>query len=199
MDIDFLKDLFKEREVKIMGQDEEYKTYSVVIPIVYDGEYKILFEVRSHKLKFQPGDISLPGGKVEEGESPKEAALRELMEELGISEDSFEYIGQFDTLVTYHGRIIYVFTVFLKELNFNLSTDEVEEIFQVPIKYFKENTPDMYFAIIKANFEKEIKYKKMNNRLLSYRSPIYFYEYSGRIIWGITAKIIYNFIKQMFK
>lgn len=199
MNIDYLKQVLNKREVKIMGEDEEYKKYSVVIPIVYNDEYKILFEVRSKKLKFQPGDISLPGGKIEEGETPKQAAIRELIEELGISGENFEFIGQFDTLVTYHGKIIYVFVVLLKDLNFNLSIDEVDEIFLVPISFFKENVPDMYYASISARFEKENKYINMNQRLLSSRSPIYFYEYNGRLIWGITAKIIYNFIKEIFK
>ncbi|MCX7695909.1 MAG: CoA pyrophosphatase [Caloramator sp.] len=198
MNLDFIKNIFRQREVKIMGQEEEYKRYSVVIPIVYDDEYKILFEVRSHKLKFQPGDISLPGGKIEKGETPKEAALREFKEEIGIDNDSFEFIGQFDTLVTYHGKIIYVFVVFIKEFNFKLSTDEVDEIFLVPISFFKENIPDMYYATISASFEKENKYERMNQRLLASKSPIYFYEYKGRVIWGITAKIIYNFIKEIF-
>jgi hypothetical protein len=92
-----------------------------------------------------------------------------------------------------------VFVVFLKELNFKLSVDEVDEIFLVPISFFKENVPDMYYASISARFEKENKYINMNQRLLSSRSPIYFYGYNGQLIWGITAKIIYNFIKNIFE
>lgn len=197
MDINSIKGIFQNREIKIIDQDEEFKRYSVVIPLVYDNELKVLFEVRSKKLKFQPGDVSLPGGKIEEGEEPKEAAFREFMEEVGLKKDDFEYIGQFDTLVTYHGKIIYVFVVLVKKTDFVPSYDEVDELFFVPINFFKNTPPEMYYATINANFENDHKFTKIKPKLLTARSPIYFYEYGDKIIWGITAKIIYNFVKEI--
>jgi len=197
MNIYDIKSRFENREIKIIGQDEEFKRYSVVIPLVYDDELKILLEVRSKKLKFQPGDVSLPGGKIEEGEEPKEAALREFIEETGIREEDFEYIGQFDTLVTYHGKIIYVFVVLVKNLGFTPNPEEVDELFLVPFNYFKNTNPELYYATIDAKFENEHKFNKIKPKLLTAKSPIYFYEYQNKIIWGITAKIIYNFIKEI--
>lgn len=194
MDINILKDMLNSREVKIIGQDNEYKRFSVVIPLVFEGEYKILFEVRSHKLKFQPSEVSLPGGKIEENETAFEAALRELKEEVGVEDNDIYYLGQFDTLITYHGKIIYVFIVLLNKNKFKPSKDEVDELFLVPITYFKDTKPDIHYAILKAKFEENINDKDF--KLLSARSPIYFYDYEGKNIWGITAKIIYNFINE---
>lgn len=193
MELQSLKDFFNNREIKILGEENEYKRYAVAIPIYFDGNYKVLFEVRSHKLRFQPGDISFPGGKVEEGETPKEAAIRELIEETGLKEEQIELIGQFDTLVTYHGKIIYVFVVQLKEIDFNPSKDEVDELFFVPMEFFLNQQPKVAKATLKAFFEDE---KQDSKGLLESKTPIYYFNYNNKTIWGITAKIIYYFVME---
>lgn len=194
MEFNSLKNIFNNREVRILGEEDEYKRYAVTIPIYFDGEYKILYEVRSHKLKFQPGDISFPGGKVEEGETPKEAAIRELIEEVGLKKNQVEYIGQFDTLVTYHGKIIYVFVVQLKSIDFSPSKDEVDELFFVPLNYFLNSKPKVLKATLKAYFEEE---KQDDSGLLASKTPIYYYNYKDKLIWGITAKITYYFVNNI--
>ena len=55
---------------------------AVFMPLVEaDGKLSLLFEVRS-KLIGQAGEVCFPGGRIEEGESPLDAAVRETMEEL---------------------------------------------------------------------------------------------------------------------
>lgn len=68
----------------------------------------------------------------------KRSAIRELIEEVGLKEEQIEFIGQFDTLVTYHGKIIYVFIVQIKEMDFNPSKDEVHELFLYQWISFKQ-------------------------------------------------------------
>ena len=59
---------------------------AVILPLIeINNEIHLLFEVRSKKMKSQPGDICFPGGKIEENESPKSAALREASEELNLN------------------------------------------------------------------------------------------------------------------
>lgn len=58
----------------------------------------MVFEVRAAGLKTQPGDICFPGGRMEEGETALQCALRELKEETGISPSDLRVLGQFDTL-----------------------------------------------------------------------------------------------------
>ena len=42
--------------------------FAVLVPLIEkDGEFRILFEVRSPKLKSQPGEVCFPGGAVEDG------------------------------------------------------------------------------------------------------------------------------------
>lgn len=48
---------------------------------------------RAHHLSLHPGDMALPGGRLQDGESTWQAALRETNEELGIATDAIEDLG----------------------------------------------------------------------------------------------------------
>lgn len=45
-----------------------------------DNDVKIVFQVRAFHMKSQPGDISFPGGRIDKGETSKEAVIREICE-----------------------------------------------------------------------------------------------------------------------
>lgn len=58
-----------------------------------NGEDALLFEVRSKRLEMQPGEICFPGGRIESGETPETAALRELWEELRVPSRQVTLLG----------------------------------------------------------------------------------------------------------
>ena len=67
-------------------EKEKIRRAAVLVPLIQKGgEYHVVFEVRAGSLKTQPGEICFPGGAVERGETPKQAAVRETMEELLIN------------------------------------------------------------------------------------------------------------------
>lgn len=59
-----------------------------VCVVVYNKEGQLLMVSRKNR----PGDWNLPGGKVEEGELPNAAALRELVEETGLLGSKTKYV-----------------------------------------------------------------------------------------------------------
>jgi len=61
---------------------------------------------RSKKMKNHPGQWALPGGRLEDGESPEQAALRELSEEVGLALTPDHTIGCLDDFITRSGFII---------------------------------------------------------------------------------------------
>src|SRR5690625_1817178 len=88
-----IKETIQNYEPKIYGNRRES---AVLLPLIKrDGEWHILYEVRS-QIVSQAGDSSFPGGSVEDGETFKEAAIRETMEELNLHENNIQMIGEID-------------------------------------------------------------------------------------------------------
>ena len=115
----------------------ECKKSAVCIPLIEtENGYEVLFEVRSAKIVSQPGDICLPGGMLEPGETPEEAVVRETMEELLISGEQIQMLGLMDVLYTGMGLMLYPYAVVLQGYQGTCSEDEVEEIFTVPLDFF---------------------------------------------------------------
>ena len=61
---------------------------------------------RSKRLRNHAGQWALPGGRIDEGESPEQAALRELAEEVGLVLDPSAVIGRLDDYATRSGYLI---------------------------------------------------------------------------------------------
>lgn len=80
---------------------EQCRQAAVLIPLLEtpDG-VQIVLEQRSPKLKHQPRDICLPGGAIEAGETPRQAAVREACEELLLRPEQIQVFGLMDVLHT---------------------------------------------------------------------------------------------------
>lgn len=196
---DFLQRI-KEHEPDWIGMDQ-CKKAAVCIPLIknQNGEYEILFEIRSSKLSHQPGDICLPGGMVEEGETQREGAMRELKEELLLRKEQIRFLGDADKLYTGSNMLLTSHVAEVLEYQGDFQTDEVADVFFVPLKFFQETKPDCY--VIEANvqpgddFPYELILKGREYRWRKRKEEIYFYQYEGHVIWGMTAKIINAFAK----
>lgn len=180
---------------------ENMKRASILVPIVKkDNSYYILFEVRSKNLRTQPSEISFPGGKIENGETPLEAAIRETCEEIGTSKDNIEVISQLDLLITHMNLIVHPYVGILNSIeNLNINSDEVDHTFLVPITYLLENKPTYYKNKLEVIPDDEFPYEiipnKENYKFQESNYPVIFYKYNNYVIWGITARILENFLK----
>ena len=199
-----VRDIEEKLKKRPVGTVDWYKFFSVTIPLIETEEgLSMVFEVRATGLKTQPGDICFPGGRMEEGETALQCALRELKEETGIPPSELRVLGQFDTLHEFSGHTLYTFAVSLAPQALQkarLNQEEVAELFTVPLKFFKENTAEIYdidvvsdvsdFPYDKTGISPDYKWRKGKNLL-----PLYRYE--DKIIWGITARIVKWFIEQI--
>jgi 8-oxo-dGTP pyrophosphatase MutT (NUDIX family) len=83
-------------------------------PALYDIPYQnswkqnaaLILTRRASRLKRHSGQWALPGGKMEDGETPAETALRELGEEVGLDLDPDRVIGRLDDYITHSGFVI---------------------------------------------------------------------------------------------
>lgn len=181
-------------------EQEKEKVSAVLIPLIKkDDKYHILFEVRSSKLSHQPGEICFPGGKREANECSLQTAIRETCEELLIPESDVLVYGPLDYFLSPTGMRIDVYLGELKNYDGTYSSDEVSEVFTVPLEYFQSTSPKQYFNHINLQPEKNFPFDKIpfgeNYPWAKGKYEVLFYEYKDHVIWGITSKILYHNLK----
>ncbi|MDD3169430.1 MAG: CoA pyrophosphatase [Eubacteriales bacterium] len=193
------EDIFRDREPKSLGT---YRYYSVLVPLVEkDGELYILYEVRAENMRKQPGEVCFPGGRIENNESAEECAVRETSEELNIKESEIHIIAQMDFLHTYSNFTLYSLlgTIDYEVVSgITVNSDEVKEIFLVPVSFFAENEPETYCFDVLPNIGPDFPYDKINltngYNWRKGKSTVPIYRYEDRVIWGLTARITNHLI-----
>jgi len=170
---------------------------------------ELLFEVRSSKLAWQPGDVCFPGGRREDSDRNfAAAAIREACEELGVTESEIRLCGTLDFFAAHNGYMIYPFAgICRRDLegfrNLACNKAEVAELFSVPLKYLIENPPAVGTTVITStrgkNFPMELMPPYASKRTRVKEVPVYFYSYEGHVIWGMTAAILHSFIERFGK
>ncbi len=132
--------------------------------------------LRPESLAFHPGQISLPGGAIDPGETSQQAALRELEEELGVARPAAELLGQLSPLYVFGTN--FLITPWLAagptDIEFIPCTAEVEIILEVPLAHFLDP----------ANRRQHVQQRGS----LRWRHPHFAWE--GHQIWGATAMIL---------
>lgn len=194
----FSSDDFREffREYKSEAVVKEHRFYSVLIPLVErEAKMHVLLEKRAAHIS-QPGEICFPGGRIDAGEPPQAAALRECNEEIGIPTGEIKVLAQGDTLYGQADFTIYSFIAEISEESYErikIERDEVEELYLIPLSYFIENEPEFYRERYETNI-REFPYDKVGIppdyewRRGTMRIPIY--EYDDIVIWGMTAQFL---------
>jgi 8-oxo-dGTP pyrophosphatase MutT (NUDIX family) len=108
---------------------------AVLAPIVERPEPSLIFTVRSDALSRHAGEVSFPGGLVDEGESPVDAARREAFEEIGLDPSLPRIVGSLPPVHTYVSAILVVPFVGLLDSPPDLfaAEAEIKEIVRVPV------------------------------------------------------------------
>ena len=186
-------DLIRQHKASIIGMDQARKSAVCITLIDIEEGFDVLFEVRSSKIQSQPGDICFPGGMVERGETEQEAAVREMTEELLVDSSQIHMIGPMDIFPA--SRLyVYPFVVLLENYKETFSTDEVETVFRVPLRFFVENDPEIYYTHMQVIPGDDFPYDRIHGgKKYGWRErteEIFFYQYKQYNIWGMTAKMI---------
>lgn len=186
-----------------IGEQNAFRS-AVVVPLVKkeDG-WHILFEVRSSKMRKQPGDISFPGGQIDDSdETVVAAAIRETYEELGVSVDDIHVIQQLPPLIMSSTFVVYpTVAIIPNQTSYTVSEDEVDGIFTIPLNWLIQHEPYMHLVAMQPQPNEDFPYEKVaNGRDYQWRARSmeeWFYEYEGKTVWGLTARILKYFIDQV--
>jgi len=167
-------------ESNFAGQTAPMTAAAVLVPLVAREEgLTVLLTQRTAHLIHHGGQISFPGGRVEnEDPDPESAALRETEEEIGLARDRIDVIGRLDDYTTVTGfHIVPVVGLLHPPLRFDPDEFEVAEIFEVPLAFIMDP----------ANHQRHSRLMPSGEKRWYYALP-----YEERYIWGATAGMLVN-------
>jgi 8-oxo-dGTP pyrophosphatase MutT (NUDIX family) len=77
---------------------EEGVTRRGAVLLLFGSQRDLLLTERAHDMRSHPGQVSFPGGSIDPGETPREAALREAWEEVGVQPEGVEVFAELPEL-----------------------------------------------------------------------------------------------------
>jgi 8-oxo-dGTP pyrophosphatase MutT (NUDIX family) len=106
----------------------------------HEDAWHMPLTLRGSNLRHHTGQISLPGGRLDAGESVEQAALREAHEEIGVTPVDVDVLGRLTPLPVYvSGHLLHPIVGFAaRRPDFNLHSHEVERLIEVPIAVLRE-------------------------------------------------------------
>jgi 8-oxo-dGTP pyrophosphatase MutT (NUDIX family) len=155
---------------------------AVLIAITDRPEPGVLLTVRREHLRTHAGQISFPGGRLDPGEDPVAAALREAEEEIGLPPAEVELWGAADPYRTVTGYAVTpVLGMVPPDLPLAPHEHEVAAWFEAPLS----------FLLDPAN------HQRMTADFQGRARHYYQIDWQGRRIWGATAAILVNLTRRL--
>ena len=162
-----------------------HKPAAVLIPIQErpDGDFLVLTKRADH-LPTHKGQIAFPGGRLDAADADIfAAALRESQEEIGIDPRSVRILGRLDEFTAGYGLIVTpVVGVIPAHCEFRLDPAETTAVASVPIRSLMERP---IFTL--------------DARLSPGGHPSYHFYVNGWDVWGVTARIIAQFLELVYE
>ncbi len=128
------RNLARHRRRRLAPGSRRPAAVAVVLFADEKGRMALLLTRRAAALKAHSGQYALPGGRVDPGEDPLRAALRELREELGLEAGPAAVLGALDDLPTRSGYLVTPFVVWLEGRSRLVpSAAEIAAVHRVPV------------------------------------------------------------------
>ncbi len=142
----------------------------------HDGQWLLPLTLRPEHLPDHGGQISLPGGTVEPGETNRQAALREFAEELGRPGREIELLGHLSTLYVQASNFLVTPWVGATDGRPQLTPNpaEVQQLLEVPLAHLLDP----------ANFGS---HQRLHGSR-PYMAPHFIWQ--SHRIWGATCAIL---------
>lgn len=133
---------------------------------------------RSQNLTNHRGEISFPGGRLDAGESVLQAALRETQEEIGLSPEDVEVVGELNSMATVvsNSHIVPIVGRYRTPPKLHAVNSEVDRVFSVPLSELVRT--DTYSQEHWIFDDREFQ--------------INFFYLDDETIWGATARILFQ-------
>jgi 8-oxo-dGTP pyrophosphatase MutT (NUDIX family) len=155
---------------------------AVLVAITDRPEPGVILTVRREHMRTHAGQVAFPGGRIDPGEDPVAAALREAHEELGLEPSAVEVAGTIEPYRTVTGYIVTpVIAAVPPDLDLAPHEHEVADWFEAPLAYLLDPANQHQRSALFQGRER------------------HYYEivWNERRIWGATAAMIINVSRRL--
>ncbi len=164
------------------GHEGEPSLAAVLVAITDRPSPGLILTIRHGDLRTHAGQVAFPGGRIDEGEDARAAALREAQEELGLDPALVRVIGEADLYHTITGYgVTPVVGVVPPDLPLVPNPAEVTDWFEAPLD----------FVLDPAN------QRRMTADYRGATRAYYQIDWHGRHIWGATAAMLVNLSRRI--
>jgi len=168
------------RPDQVLRQPLESARPSAVLVGLFESKNGVeaILTRRSQELTNHRGEISFPGGRLENGETAVDAALRETHEEIGIASGEARIIGELNSMSTVvsNSHIVPIVASYASTPAFSPANNEVDRVFSVPLLELTRR--DTYSQEHWVFSDREFQ--------------INFFYLDNETIWGATARILFQ-------
>ena len=159
------------------------RSAAVLMPLIRrDGQWQLIYTLRSSMLHDHSGQVSFPGGSWEPGDKDLiETALRESWEEIGLNPKAVRVLGKMAAMEMVTNFIVTpVVGICDWPTELTVNPDEVDRVFSIPLDWLAD--------------EKN-RYYRVHNYQGGEFEVLYFKPYDGETVWGATAMMTLDFLK----
>ncbi len=169
---------------KLVLHDAHLTPAAVLVPLFYKQDVPhVLLTKRTTRVLHHKGQISFPGGSRDPEDSTLlTTALREAREEVGIRSGDVRLLGELDDVITNTRFIVSPYVgVIPYPYEFTASPEEIDEVLEVPLSTLLEHGHLNTAAVAPIR-----------------PYPAYTFDFEQHVIWGITARILRQFLDVVF-
>ncbi len=160
-----------------------------------DGETRVVLTRRASHLRSHQGEVSFPGGRLDDGEEPEAGALREASEEVGLDPDVVTVVGRLTPLATSTSRsaITPVVGVLGGRPRLDPNPAEVDHCFDVALA-----------ELVAPGVFREERWTRPDRPLATHLRdhlgpdgsyPVWFFELPDDTVWGATARVLVELLR----
>ena len=166
----------------IEGEETLGSPAAVLVAITDRPSPGLILTQRHADMRTHAGQVAFPGGRIDDGESPREAALREAHEELALDPAHVRILGQADPYRTVTGfAVIPIVALVPPDLALVANPAEVEDWFEAPLDFVLD----------------PINQQRMTVEFQGRTRHYYQINWQDRRIWGATAAMLVNLARRI--